>query len=341
MKNIIGIKCKGRIFVSEFRPNNYKEYSSLEKLIINGKSPEKTFHPNWCVIDSKPVTVQRYVKQPDINHRYELINKSMESDKIKLVLKKEDVTEYNIKGGGLCWKDEYKTYQSLYKKVSDKQPDILEYVAFEYETVTKVKEAKEYKGFAYDVQKTKWAHEGLKELKENEVQHQLIDKIIFPDILLPARPCSLTSKQSFDIVRQYIKQHINYDVAFITSDYNFCFTVKKKIFLAAPEKYTVDVNNLWNLEHKNPSKLETKYNKFREIECFNMAPKEYQSYRIIEQSYRIIEGFRGKTQEDLKNNIDSYCRKLIEFINEPVVDCPHCKGRGVIDEETSYDNRKK
>lgn len=330
MKNIIGIKYKGKIFISEFRPDNYRKYSSLEKLIINGKTPKETFHSDWCIIDSKPITVQRYVKQPDTNHRYELIDITIKSDKIKLVLKEEDITEYNIASGGLRWKSEYEIYRSLYKKVSDKQPDILEDVEFKYETIMEVKEIKEYKGFVYDVQKTKWAHEGLKELKENEVQHQLIDKIIFPDILLQARPCSLTSKQSFDIVRQYIKQHINYDVAFITSDYNFCFTVKKKIFLSAPEIYSTNVNKLWHLKKETKTKHETKY---REIECFNMAPKEYQSYRIIDS-------FRGETQEDLKNNIDSYCGKLIEFINKPVVDCPHCKGRGVIDEETSYEVTK-
>ena len=331
MKNIIGIKCKGRIFVSEFRPDNYKKYSSLEELIINGKSPEKTFHPDWCVIDSEPITVQKYVKQPDINHRYELFDPAIKSDKIKSVLKRQEALE--CIDGEWDWKSEYETYRSLYKAVSDKQPDILEDVEFKYETIMEVNEIREYKGFAYDVQKTRWTHEGLRKLKENEVQHQLIDKIIFPDILLPARPCSLTSKQSFDIVRQYVKQHINYDTAFITSDHNFCFTVKKKIFLSAPEIYSANVNKLWYLKKETKAKYETKYKKYREIECFNMAPKEYQSYRIIE-------GFKGKTQEDLKNNIDSYCRKLIEFINEPVVDCPHCKGRGVIDEETSYEVTK-
>ena len=331
MKNIIGIKCKGKIFVSEFKSDNYKKYHSLEKLIINGKSPEKTFHPNWCIIDSEPITIQKYVKQPNINYRYELFDPTVKSDKIKLVLKREEALEYI--DGEWDWKSKYEIYRSLYKAVADEQPDVLEYVAFEYKTIIEVKEIKEYKGFVYDVQKTKWAHEGLRKLKENEVQHQLLDKIVFPDILLPARPCSLTPKQSFDIVRQYVKQHINYDVASITSDYSFCFTVKKKIFLSAPEKYTINVNSLWYSEEKTKPKYETKYKKSREIECFNMAPKGYQNYRIIE-------GFRGKTQEDLKNNIDSYCRKLIKFINEPVVDCPHCKGRGVIDEETSYEVTK-
>ena len=333
MKNIIGIKCEDKIFVSEFRPDEYRKYSSLKNLIINGKSPEETFHSNWCIIDSEPVTVQKYVKQPDINYRFELFDPTIKSDRIKLVLERKEALEYV--DGEWDWKSKYETYRSLYKAVSDRQPDILENVEFKYKTIAEVKEVKEYKGFTYDVQKIKWAHEGVRGLKENEVQHQLIDKIIFPDILLPARPCSLSSRQSFDIVRQYIKQHINYDVAFITSDYNFCFTVKKKIFLSTPEIYSTNVNELWHLdlERKNLSKLKTKCKKFREIECFNMAPKEYQNYRIIE-------GFRGETQEDLKNNIDSYCKKLIEFINEPVVDCPHCKGRGIIDEETSYEVTK-
>lgn len=328
MLNIIGIKCKDKIFVSNFSPNDYKIYSSLRKLLINGKISGETFHPDWHIIDDEPITVQRYVKQFNTNYRFELINPEMKSNKIKLTLKREDVLE-NM-DGEQDWKDEYDMYKSLYALISDKQPDVLENVEFEYKTIMEVNEIRKYKGFMYDVQKTKWAHEGLKQLKETDIQHQLIDKIIFPEILLPARPCSLTPKQSFDIVRQYIKQYINYDIATITSDYSFCFRVKKKIPSFMPEKYVVDVNVLWYLTKKAKSKHKAKYNKFREIKCFNMAPKEYQDYRIIK-------GFRGETQEDLKNNIDNYCKKLIEFINEPVVDCPHCKGRGVIDEETSYE----
>ena len=54
-----------------------------------------------------------------------------------------------------------------------------------------------------------------------------------------------------------------------------------------------------------------------------MAPKPYQDYSAIK-------GFRGETQENLQNNIDEYCKGLIEMINEKVIDCEHCKGRGVI-----------
>ncbi|MEA3296147.1 MAG: hypothetical protein U9Q27_03365 [Patescibacteria group bacterium] len=309
MLNIIGIKCENKFFISKFTPNSYKKYSFPEGLIINGKDVKSTFHQDWGVISKKVSTVQKYVKQPNINHRYELLDLTLESSKIKSTLKEEDVLD-----GDYCWKDEYKIYRSLYKEVSDKQPDILEDVEFKYETIIEVGGIKKNRKFVYDVQKTRWAHEGLKQLKENDIHHQLIDQIVFPNILLSVRPCSLTPKQSFDIVRQYVKQYINYDVASITSDYDFCFAVKKKIPLFVPEKYAV---------------LKTKYNKSMEVECFNIAPKKYQSYEIIK-------GFKGETQEDLKNNIDYYCKKLIKFINEPVISCPHCKGLGIIDKKVRF-----
>jgi len=321
MKNLIGIKCKDKYFVSAFRSGRYKPYTSLKGYLINGKTPIETFQTGWSAIEKEPKRLQQYAKQPDINYRYVLIDETMKSDKIPLEIKQEDAAYKD--GYDWVWKDEYKTYRSLYQLVTDKQSDTLQDIEFEYETVIEVKEVKDFKGFAYDIAKSNWKHEGTIKLTEKNVHYQMIDKIVFPDILLPGRPCSLSQKQSFDIVRQYVKQHVNYEVASITSDYDFCFTVKKKIPLSETEQYRVDVNNSWFQKRKRKPKFETRYKRYREIECFNMAPKPYESYRIIQ-------GFRGKDQEDLKNNIDNYCKKLIEFINEQVSDCPQCKGRGVI-----------
>ncbi len=318
MKTIVGIKCQNKFYVAE---QSSGVYAHFDEMIVNGKIPKKTFHSGWFLIDEEPKTIQRYVRQPDINHRYELIDKTMKSSKLPLVFNREDVAEYV--DGYWEWNDDYCTYKSLYRLVVDKQPDILEDVEFEYETLMEVSQVKPGKGFAYDVQRTRWKKDGTKKLTEKDIQHQLIDKIVFPDILLPERPCSLTPKQSFDIIRQYVKQHINYEVATITSDYDFCFTVKKKIPLSEPEEYTVDVNNSILQKRKRKPKYETRYKKSREIECFNMAPKPYQNYSIIQ-------GFRADNQEDLKDRIDNYCEGLIMSINEPVKDCPQCKGRGVI-----------
>jgi hypothetical protein len=47
--------------------------------------------------------------------------------------------------------------------------------------------------------------------------------------------------------------------------------------------------------------------------------------------YTIVTPFKGNSLQDLKNNIDTYLTSLITEINKPLVDCPHCKGLGVID----------
>ena len=44
--------------------------------------------------------------------------------------------------------------------------------------------------------------------------------------------------------------------------------------------------------------------------------------------------FRGENYEDLMFNIKQYCKEIVELINEPVKDCPHCKGRGVLIKES-------
>jgi len=319
---IVAIKCEDKYYVAQEEKENYRKYNSdgLCRLFFDGALPKKSCHKNWLILKGVPKKIEKLVSQPDINHRYVLIDEDMQSDKAPMVLEKDVVT--HIVDGYTEWRDEYSKLRSLYREESDKQDDVNEAVEFEWVLLMEVKEVREYEGFAYDVQKTQWANEGTTKLKEGEVQHQLIDKIIFPDILLPARPCEFTSGQTYRIVRQYIKQHMNYEVAEITSDYNFCFTVKKKIALAVVEKYMVDVN-LWHKRRK--PKHETRYRNSRLVEVFAMtfSPENYGGYEPIK-------GFRGDNQEDLKKKIDSYCKALVKTINEPLNDCPDCRGMGVV-----------
>jgi hypothetical protein len=309
MLNIIGIKCKDQIFITQFNPtSSYTPYGILHNYVINGEKPAPSFHEYWCVISGEIETVQKYVSQPDTNHRYELIDSSMESEKCKLVLPREEVVEYDKEEYRWVWKPEFTMYESLYEMKWDTHPDILQDVEFEFNIIMEVEKVKEYEGFAYNVPRTQYKKDGLIPLTEDHVTHQVIDN---------------TTNQSYEIIRQYVKQHINYDVAVITSDYDFCFTVKKKIPLSEQEKYTVDLNAFRNTKRK---KLETRYRRYRELEVFAMAPKLYQKYPVIGE-------FHGDNQEDLKRNIDEYCESLVEFINTPVRDCPDCKGKGVIVEK--------
>ena len=75
---------------------------------------------------------------------------------------------------------------------------------------------------------------------------------------------------------------------------------------------------------KRKAKYETRYRRYREIEIFSATPK------MNKYGDKVVTGFRGESQENLLQNIDTYLSDLMDFINEPVADCPHCKGRGVI-----------
>ena len=320
MKNLIGIKTKNGIYIAEITSDGTFTHNSLRDLLVNKKIPEKTFHRDWFMIDKEPKMIQCRRSQRNINYRYELKDKTLESLRTPLIFEINHVT----KNTGCDWKEEYAMFESLYTLSSDKQSDILEDIKFNYKTIMVVTKINGPGNFEFDAEKGQ-------EIRENDIEHQIFDKIVFPDIILASTPSSLTSRQSYDIVRQYIKQNIDYDVASITSDYNFCFTVKKKIPLSEPEKYSVDVNDLWMDSRKCKPKYEMRYKKNRKIECFAMAPAPYQDYEIIK-------GFRGKNQNDLKENIEAYCSNLIAFINKPLKDCPHCKGSGIVfDDDLKFD----
>lgn len=321
---ILAIKCDdGRIFISEQKKEGYYN-SELPNLLFDGVNPEKSFCEDWYIIYQEPKQVQKKVSQPNINDRYELIEKSMASDKISPVFKKEDVYEGYDDDYNAVWKEGYRHLQSLYRLVSDPQPDKLEDVPFEFVVLISVKDVPTPNNFSYDVQRTQWSHGGLTQITQDNAIYQIVDKLIFPAPLLPQRPCKLSSVDTYKIVRQYIKNNINPKVAEITSDYDFCFTVKKKIELSKPEEYLTDVN--WSLfgKRKKP-KYETRYRRDRLVEVFEMTNEE-DKYK----GYTPIKGFEGKTQKDLKEKIDAYLSELIQMINEPLKDCPNCKGLGVM-----------
>lgn len=72
-------------------------------------------------------------------------------------------------------------------------------------------------------------------------------------------------------------------------------------------------------------KYETRYQKDRTVKILEMTPASSKY-----QGYTVIEGFEGKNKQDLQEKVDTYLEKLMEFINEPIEDCPNCHGRGVI-----------
>ena len=115
---LIIIETPEKVFVSDVLNNWSSSY--LARCFFDGKKAEESFKKNWFVIDKIPLIVEKEVSQPDINPRYELIDESMASDKIK---KRLEITEIKLDCEGY-WKDEFAPLRSLYTKKSDPQPPI-------------------------------------------------------------------------------------------------------------------------------------------------------------------------------------------------------------------------
>lgn len=325
--NIVAIKHPNGYYIS------INQMSDLAKYLVNGEPVKPTFNREWGLVSSLPEKIQKYEGQPRINHRYVLRDKQMESDKIPLEFKRDDVAVYE----DYDWrfKDEYAHLRSLYEAVSDPQPDILADVEFKIESIIEMDhEAKEETKFSYPVYRTKWTSDGLTNITNERLRLRLIDEITVPSIYKGERPCKLSSKETYQIIRQHVIQHLDRKVAAITSDFDFCFTVKKNITLAVPEKFQVNVN-LWDninrigtKRKKKPAKYEDRYRHTRQVEVFEMTSEE-DKYK----GYTPIPGIEGVDTEDIKRKMDAYLADLMDFLNEPVQECEHCKGLGVVFEK--------
>lgn len=269
------------------------EFSTLDpkRYWINGLPLQSTYHSNWAEILEKPNRIQKLTDKKQTNYRYKLKDPSFKSDKVPEEVPRDEVAEYDSGYYEWAWKDEYEHLESLYELVWDEIEPTWEDVEFECEYIT------------LDLPEL----QPPPDFKDTVVKHQLIDCIRFPELSIHTRPASISAQQFYSIIRHHVKGHIDYDYAEITSDYNFCFTVKKRILLAKEEKLR-----------------KGRIVKYRDFIIFETAPKPYQKYPVLK-------GLVGKDEYDLKRQIDDYLKQLMEAINEPIKDCPQCQGRGVVD----------
>ena len=285
----------------------------------NGKQAEPTFTNDWYKIDKPVKTLTKSVAGQRNSKGFELIDKSFAREDVPLTLSREEAIKRYDSNYGDTWHIKYAHLSSLYKELFETTPATFEPVEFEYECIYKLdklpvqtdfKKLDELSGVAWSGRVT------------GNVKNQVLDTIIFPAPLLVERPCQLTSQVTYNIIRSFIKSNIDPLWAKITSDYDFCFSVEKLVHLDEIQEYQVDINNtMWNKRKRKP-KYETRYQKTRSVKIFEMTPKVYNSYPIIE-------GFKGVSHEDLKSNIETYLNDLITEINKPLIDCSCCKGLGV------------
>jgi hypothetical protein len=304
-------------FISDCMATDGYDYnyfkSKLTNLYFDGKLPTSTFTANWYQIEKYPTLIQRKVSGKRTNERYEIKDEEMISKKLPQIITVDEKENYS-----------YDVRENFYKYKYDTLPPTMENVEVELNTILEVDNFKAAPVINYKaIQKWDYSDKPY-EITNANVKHQLLDKMIFPEVLLASRPCSFSSKQVYDITRQYVRDHIDGSKAKITSDYDFCFTVRKIVPLIEPE--TVSYQNIFARTKKERNKIHYKTKKFNEVDIFEMTHDQsrYQNYTVIKPIF-------GENEEDLKNKMDEWLSTLIEIINKPLEMCSHCNGTGMVE----------
>ncbi len=311
--NVNMIKTDKGCFISDCQVLSGYDYnyhrSQINILYFDGNQPKSTYVKNWYFIDSYPSKIERKIPQQEINIRYVLKNPAMATEALPLEIK--SISD-----------DVYALYERKYDLAEEKMEDVEN---IKFDILFEVNNFEFPPTVNYDATiREDWTDKNIKITNAN-FKHQLFDRIIIPDILIHSYPCEISSVDLYNIVRQYIKDNINTEYAKITSDYDFCFTVKKLIPLYTPKDYTY--TNPFARTKKEREKIHKAISKYKEEEIFEMthAGKRYDGYTVIQP-------ISANNEYELKEKIDAYLENLIKYINEPLVECEHCKGLGFINE---------
>jgi hypothetical protein len=298
---------------------------------INGQPLTKTFHPEWWIVEGETElsTYTVWAGTKAINERYVLINQAVEG--IAPVLKREEV----VRDDEGDWAGPYKGLDSLYKYECDQLDLGFKQQEFESEPLGNLTFAHlgDPTEFRYKLSGERYDKDGpvldYKSLLSEygwlpTIQVDDIAKAMTPDVAWHLYPCSVDSHTTYRIIRAYVRDHIDPMVAEVTSDYDFCFTVKKKVRVVPYiKKWEIRKDNL---KSYRPPRFKTKSVDYELLEIFEMTHAK-ERYR----GYTVVDGFRGESLAELAANIDRYMKELMEVVNAPLAQCPHCHGLGVTD----------
>ena len=156
----------------------------------------------------------------------------------------------------------------------------------------------------------------------NIVCYSDIERILTPEFMLHTRPCELTSAQVYKIIRAYVKENINPRAAEITSDYDFCFTVKRKVAVKPIVKRT-EVKKQNGRSYAEP-RFKTNTTTYKSVELFEMTDS------VHKRGYTVIQGWKANSLQDMQKQVKHYLSTLMSEINSEYQECECCKGVGAV-----------
>lgn len=288
-----------------YNPDVVYNYIEAQRLLFNGKVPKTTFSEKFTFVPGE--TVLKSIKLTGVKSKvfngWELI----EPDKFPN-LQKTLGSEYRL---------DKLEYPDLYKEILKEElmPDRdIEFTSEEGGFVTVPKD--------YN---TPVATYKSKDKTIPVVAHwDLITRAIIPEISLENQPCYIPSSKWYAVIRSHIKENIDSRVAEITSDFDFCFTVQKKIKLNTPKIFQTEITKSTRKNYRPPVFV-TKVKEYNLLKCFEMT-HDGENYN----GYTPIPAIKGDNLSELRENVNKFLTDLMERINKPVEYCQHCEGSGII-----------
>jgi hypothetical protein len=311
------VKTPECCFITDCLKNSGYDYEyhrfTIQDLYFDGEKPETTFAKNWLRIKHVPKLVERQAANEYVNRRYELKDQELESEKLPRVIPYEEKDGFS---GDII--------ETLYRYQQDALPLRMEPVDVEIQTILTMEDYVE-PSFKQDAIGNWNYADRVYSITSANLGHQLLDKVIFPELCLAHRPCSLSSQQVYEITRQYVLSHIDTSVAEITSNYDFCFDISKLVPKVEPE--TITYQNILGRTKREREKVRTAVRSYSKYKIFQMtySPRNYDRYTPIPAMY-------ANSEEELKEKIDEWLETLMSIINAPIKECSACKGTGLCGE---------
>lgn len=302
--------------------NTAYSYEPFNGYILNGVSYTESIKINgYAKLDSKVVSVHQKIRPTRKVLHYTLKDKELASNKLPLIVKQywdEDEEETKLQG--------VEGYEALYEPVYEDTEEKLVDVPFviinmgEYtvENPTNIGTRKIRSSSEGNYGNTKAIEEELSRV----VIYDDIVKLLTPEFALEQAPCKLSSKQMYKITRQYLIENLDMKENSITSNYAFCFTVKKRVHTKP-----FVVTESYYQGKKLKSKQVTKNEKL--VEVFEMTWAGYRGL-VGYEGYTCIPELHGDNLQDLSDKLDEYLDGLVTALNKPVKECECCGGTGHI-----------
>lgn len=298
---------------------NTTEYYDV--LLINDVEGQKTYTSGWLWYEGVvlPISKAGRMKYNYQKSHYKIKDPSLVCDKLPEILEVDEVLDEDGE-----WEYEYSHLESLYEIEYTPPQKFFEQIDFEESLIMELDCDK-----IIPLEKFSYERKGV--INKVYPEHPELVKIMYPSLLYQFTYCKYTTDDVYKILQDYIRKHIDLRYAKIVTDYDFRFCVYKVVETVNEESYDLEVFKN-NGKKYNPRRFEKKYRRARNYQIFlmNLKPEINDDFKIEE--------ITANNEAELMQKMKKLCEDVIAVINEPVKDCPHCEGQGVIRNDAKVKN---